>query len=164
MCEQVSEEDGGFYTCEGVNALGSAGVSRLIEVKVEETQDFLTSPGKVYRVMEGDSFLIPCSPPRGSGATVQWNKVGRGAGDVELKDRVTELGLRFDDIRSEDAGEYECILLSHFQPKVARTQVHVTSSSDVSPFLTLSHIHTFSHHAILVFSSTLREDYQYIMW
>ncbi|CAG0896989.1 unnamed protein product [Darwinula stevensoni] len=163
-CEQVSEEDAGFYTCEGENALGSAGVSRLIEVEVEETQDFLTSPSKVYRVMEGDSFLVPCSPPRGSGTSVQWNKVGRGAGDVELKDRVTDLGLRFEDVRSSDAGEYECILLSHFQPKVARTLVLVVSSSDASPFLTLSHIHTFSHHAILVFCSTLREDHQYITW
>ncbi|XP_052739432.1 protein borderless [Bicyclus anynana] len=107
LFNRVDESHAGEYSCTPYNALGSAGASRGVRVRVLRPPALAAAPPPLLLARAGAAAVLPCAPRAQEPApAVRWSR--RDGRPLPAGARLSGGNLTFGAVAAEDRGVYVC--------------------------------------------------------
>ncbi|RVE45303.1 hypothetical protein evm_010008 [Chilo suppressalis] len=146
LFNQVDESHEGEYSCTPYNALGSAGASAGVRVRVARPPALAARPHPLYVARLGDRLTLPCAiaaDPQLPQPDLRWT---RKDGSELAADRhsIQDGNLTIDGVSEEDRGVYVCTVTNDAASVAAEAELMVENLPPRAPHNLTARLHTHS--------------------
>ncbi|XP_041988064.1 protein borderless [Aricia agestis] len=136
LFNRVDESHEGLYSCTPYNALGSAGPSAAVRVRVQRPPALVARPQPLYVARLGAAVTMPCSPAlmvQATLPTVRWTKKD----GTDLPDGRYSLdggNLTISSVSEEDRGIYVCTVSNEADVVNVETELLIENVPPRAPY------------------------------